>query len=191
VHKLDYYRMPHLAARVLKEKKVLLILPSVNFSEQEFDYIYDYLKRAQLSVKIASVSGTARGDAGMEVKATIRLSDVEPDDFDAILLLGDVSGSQIHELSENPTILQIVKRADAKKKILAATGRAPQAIAQACLLKGRMMTAWRDPGIASLIKQKGGSYVWEPVILDGNLITADGPSSVAVFTDMLIDALTR
>lgn len=187
----EFYRMPSSAARILKEKTVLLVLPPSGFSEPEFDYIYQYLRKARLGVKIATTSKTARGSAGLEVKPTVRLSELEDDDFDALVVLGDSSGASVQALSQESSLASLLRKACAKKRILGAIGVAVHALVACCPIKGRMMTAWRDPSLVSLIEQKGGSFVWEPVVVDGNLITADGPSSISMFTEALIDALTR
>ncbi len=190
MEKTEYYKMPSSAVSILKEKKVLVILPP-NFNDEEFNYLSNYFKIAKLDVKIASIGSSAVGAKGTSIKPNIRLSDASADDFDAVIILSDASGTSSQELSENKDILELVKKADKKKKIIAATGMASRIIAAAGILKGKMLTFWRDPDLLKFIKDKGGSYVWEPVVWDGNLITADSPSSVRMFVDTLIDALTR
>jgi putative intracellular protease/amidase len=68
---------------------------------------------------------------------------------------------------------------------------APKIMAAADVIRGKVITAWRDPSLVNLLKEKGASYIWEPVVSDENIITTDSPSSVRTFAEMLIDALTR
>jgi protease I len=187
----DYYEMPKSALNILKEKKILIIIPPSEFSDEEFTYVYAYLRNAKLDVRVASTESSAMGIMGTKVKPNIKFSDAKTIDFDAILILGECTGLVKHNLSENNEILNLIKNSNKKKNIIAATGMATKIIAEADVIKGKLVTAWRDPKLVDLIKKHGGSYVWEPVVSDENLITADGPSSVKVFTEMLIDALTR
>ena len=189
--KKDYYLMPSSAASILREKKVLLILPPSDFNDKEFDYLYHYLKKARLSITITSLKATAVSSAGVSITTQIKPADVEVEDFDAIVILGDASGSCVEQFCEDQDIVRIIKKADAKKRIIAASGMAPRALASAGILKGKMLTSWRDPSLVSSIERAGGTYQWEPVVSDGTLITADSPSSVSTLADMLIDALTR
>jgi protease I len=182
--------MPRSAVNILKQKSVLIIVPPSNFSDEEFTYLYSYLKNAKVKVKVASISKKASGLMGTEVKPDVKLSDVKVKDYDAIVVIGECGISK-HNLSGNQELLKLVKKANTKKKIVAATCMAPKIMAAADVIRGKVITAWRDPSLVNLLKEKGASYIWEPVVSDENIITTDSPSSVRTFAEMLIDALTR
>ena len=187
----EYYEMPESAVKILKQKKALIIIPPSNFSDEEFTYVYAYLKNAKINVRVASTKESAVGIMGTKVKPDLKLSDVKVDEFDAVLLIGECTGIVKHDMSNNNEILDLLKKADKKKKIVAGTGMAPRIMAAAGIVKNKMLTAWRDPEIVEFLKQSGASYIWEPVVSDENIITADSPSSVRMFVKMLIDAFTR
>ncbi len=44
------------------------------------------------------------------------------------------------------------------------------------------------PGLGEMIESNGGTYVKEPVVIDGNVITSEGPGTTLKFAKAIIRA---
>ena len=111
-------------------------------------------------------------------------SEVEPDDFDALLLPG---GRAPEYLRLNERVLEIVRDFARANKPIAAICHGVQLLTAAGVVKGRTCTSYSAVGPE--IKLAGGKYVEMPVdqaYVDGNLITAPAwPSHPALLGKLL------
>ena len=63
----------------------------------------------------------------------------------------------------------------------------PWSLVEADLVRGRTLTSF--PSIRTDIRNAGGTWVDEPVVTDGNLITSRNPDDIPAFNKALLDAL--
>jgi len=63
--------------------------------------------------------------------------------------------------------------------VLAAICLAPAILAKAGILKGKKATVWE--GARNKVVAGGAAYREGPVVIDGKIITANGPSAAAQF----------
>jgi protease I len=84
-------------------------------------------------------------------------------------------------------MIDLVRRAFDLGKVVAAVCHGPQLLISADIVAGRRVTSW--PSIAIDLKNAGANWVDEPVVRDGNLITARKPSDLPRFNKAIIDAL--
>jgi protease I len=54
-------------------------------------------------------------------------------------------------------------------------------------VKGRTLTSW--PSLQTDIRNAGGTWVDEEVVVDGNLISSRKPDDLKAFNEKLLDAL--
>lgn len=59
-------------------------------------------------------------------------------------------------------------------------------VAPTGILKGRKATCY--PGLGNMIDAAGGTYVNERVVVDGNIITSEGPGTTLEFAKAIITA---
>ena len=72
-------------------------------------------------------------------------------------------------------------------KLVASICSAGGILANAGILKGRKATVF--PAEIALIKSKGAVYTDTGVVVDGNLVTADGPEHAKIFGEAIVKAL--
>ncbi|MEM3519623.1 MAG: DJ-1/PfpI family protein, partial [Candidatus Hadarchaeales archaeon] len=96
---------------------------------------------------------------------------------DAIIFVGG-SGSSLY--FNDPTALAIAKEAFTKKKVVGAICIAPVILANAGVLKGKNATVW-DGEFVEKIERGGAKFVNRPVVVDGNVVTANGPQAAREF----------
>ena len=112
------------------------------------------------------------------------IQDVAIDDFDALVLPGGVA---------NPDALRL--QSDAVKfigafvesgKPVAAICHAPWTLVEADVVRGRQLTSW--PSLQTDIRNAGGHWVDERVVVDGNLITSRKPDDLPAFIAAVLEA---
>lgn len=152
------------------------------FEEIEALTIVDVLRRAGITVEMVGVIGSSiTGSHGVKVTMDKKLSDVGPDEYDAIALPGGNPGYL--NLSRTEKILEIIRRLNARGKPVCAICASPYVLARAGVLEGRKATIY--PGM-----EKEIPYPREDrVIVDGNIITSQGPGTAMEFALKIVEKL--
>ena len=154
-----------------------MIIAPRNFRDEELFHTKEEIEAAGNSITIASTTtNTATGMLGGTAKPDITINDVDVDDYDAVIFVGGM-GSSVY--FNNPKAHEIARTANKKGKLIGAICIAPSTLANAGLLKDKKATSY--PSEESNLRSKGANYTGNPVEKDGNIITADGPSSAREF----------
>lgn len=166
-------------------KNAVFIIANNSFRDEEFKVPSLVLEENGLDITVASSSlNEARGILGTKVQPDILIDDIMVAKYDVIIFVG---GAGCHEYWDNPKAHKIVNEAIEQKKVLAAICIAPVILANAGVLKNKKATVW--PSEVNALKAKGAKYIKEPVVQDGNIITANGPTSASLFADNILEAL--
>ena len=171
----------------LSGKKIVMIVASNGYRDEEFDVPKDAFIKENASVKVASSSLIpAKGVKGGSVKPNMLVKDINPDDFDAVVFVG---GNGSTEYWNDKNALELAKKTYEMKKVIAAICIAPVILANAGILKDKKATVY--PSEIVQIKQKGGIYQEKDgAVRDGNIITANGPQSAENFAILISQALS-
>ena len=169
----------------------VLIMATDRFEESELFGPRERLLAAGAKVSLASIEkrpiqATVHDELGKTIDPDMTLGEVDPEDYDALLLPGGVGNPD--RLRMESEAVAIIRAFDAAKKPVAAICHGPWLLAEADILRGRTVTSW--PSIRTDLKNAGATVVDEEAVRDGNLITSRNPDDVPAFTDALIDALT-
>jgi 4-methyl-5(b-hydroxyethyl)-thiazole monophosphate biosynthesis len=161
--------------------KALVVLAN-GFEETEAVAIIDVLRRAGVAVTAAGLSdGPVRGSHDIVVQTDAPLSAVQDQPFDALVLPGGMPGAR--HLAEDARVLELVRSFVAAKKLTAAICAAPIVLEAAGVLSGVRATAYPGHKIPS------ASYVEEPVVEDGPIVTSRGVGTVLEFALTLVRRL--
>jgi protease I len=175
----------NLPMAALEDKKILMVIASNNFRDEEFRTPKKLFEEQGAKVTVASSElSISKGMLGMKVKPDILLDDVEVDNYHAVIFVG---GSGASEYWDDSTAHYIAQRAYDKHKLVAAICIAPVTLANAGLLEGKRATVFSSE--VSQLKAKGAHYTGKEVERDGRLITANGPQAAAKFGQAIIQAL--
>jgi 4-methyl-5(b-hydroxyethyl)-thiazole monophosphate biosynthesis len=144
--------------------------------------LIDVLRRAQLEVVVASIEGRRMLTCARGTRLTA--DDVLVQDFDLIVLPGGIIGAQ--HLAAHQPLQQLVKDQAAAGRFFAAIAEAPALVLQAFgVLRQRRMTCL--PAVSQQLS--GCSFVDQPVVVDGNCITAQGSAAALAFALTLVEQL--
>ncbi|HEV2929649.1 MAG TPA: type 1 glutamine amidotransferase domain-containing protein, partial [Propionibacteriaceae bacterium] len=96
------------------------------------------------------------------------------DDYDALVLPGGVANPDA--LRVDADAVAFVRAFVESGKPVAAICHAPWTLVEADVLRGRRLTSW--PSLQTDIRNAGGEWVDEAVVVDGNLITSRKPDDL-------------
>lgn len=173
-----------------KRKKAALIIAFEGFKDEEYLKTKEKLEEAGVEVEtFSNLTGTAKGADGTEVEIALTLKDLNIDDYDAIVFIG---GPGALKNLDNDLSYQIAQETASKNKILAAICISPVILAKSGVLNGKKATVWSSPLDQSPIEtlQKNGAiYLNQAVVVDGNIITANGPQAASQFGETIAEKL--
>lgn len=168
-------------------KKALFIIAFLNFRDEEFFVPKEILEKAGWEIKVASwKKGQAKGADGGEVKVDYLAEEVKVEDFDLLVFVG---GPGMAENLDNHSFQELARKAQEKGKIISAICIAPALLAKAGILKGKKATVWSSPlhhEPIKILEENGAIYQNQAVVVDGKIITANGPSSAKEFAEKIL-----
>jgi len=160
----------------------ILIPLAEGFEEIEAATTIDVLRRAGLNVTVAGIPGTIiKGSRNVKIIADKKLEDINPDEFDALVLVGGDPGYK--NLGNSQKILKTIHDFDSNKKILAAICAAPLILAREGILDDKKATIY--PGFERKLQRPRGNGV----VIDGNIITSQGPGTAMEFALKIVEVL--
>jgi protease I len=109
------------------------------------------------------------------------------DDYDALVLPGGVANPDA--LRMDADAVAFVRAFVESGKPVAAICHAPWTLVEADVLRGRRLTSW--PSLQTDIRNAGGEWVDETVVVDGNLITSRKPDDLPAFNGALLEAVSH
>jgi len=173
-------------------RRIAIILASKDFRDEEYFIPKKILEETGFKIKTASDKlGLAIGAEGGEAKVDFLLSEVNPIDFEAVIFIGG-PGCLIH--LDNNDSYKIIKETVSQDKILAAICISPVILAKAGVLIGKKATVWSSPlnkDSIEILKNNGAEYLNQNVVVDGKIITANGPSAAEEFGKAILKSLTK
>lgn len=118
-------------------------------------------------------------------KVDIEVSKANVDDYAALVLPGGVANPDALRLDEDA--VTFVKNFVASGKPVAAICHAPWVLAEADVVRGKRLASF--PSLQTDIRNAGGEWVDETVVVDGNLITSRNPDDLPAFNKAILDAV--
>lgn len=171
--------------RVIEGKKVVMVIAEKNYRDEELLDPEEVLADAGAIVSVASTTqDMVKGMGGHEVQPDLLVTDIKPEDWDAIVFVGGIGASQYWD---DIIIHNLAKEFLNQGKIVGAICIAPVTLANAKILEGKKATCWKSE--EDKLKDKGAFYTEEDVVRDGNIITASGPPAAKKFGEALVEAL--
>ena len=158
------------------------------FEEIEALTPVDLLRRAGVDVQTVAVGETryVTGAHVVTVEADLLLADEDMTEAEMLIAPGGMPGAQ--NLYESPQVRRLFERQAERGAHVAAICAAPAVLlAQIGVLSGKKATCY--PGFEKMLKDGDATYINERVVTDGNIITANGPSSAMPFALALVEAL--
>ncbi|HOW36108.1 MAG TPA: type 1 glutamine amidotransferase domain-containing protein [Candidatus Omnitrophota bacterium] len=146
-----------------------VIITGPGFEDTEFFYPYYRLQEAGFSVDVCtSTDGVVSGKHGISAKPTINFSALDAKQFDLLVIPGGHEAPD--RVRQVPEILKFTKAMHDLKKPIASICHGPWVLVSAGIMKGKKATCYK--GCKDDLINAGASYIDEPVVVDGTLVTA-------------------
>jgi protease I len=168
------------------------VLVTDGFEQVEFTAPIEALKKADATVKVIAdkpdkVQGFNHDTKADRFDVDLTFADADPEEFDAVLLPGGViNGDQIRII---PEAQNLVKEIDEDGKMVAAICHGAWLLVSAGLVEGRTLTSW--PTLQDDIRNAGGKWVDQEVVVDGNLVTSRKPGDIPAFNQKLVELMLQ
>ena len=170
--------------------KILLIVAQEGYRDEEYDIPKKIFEKAGYEVITCSKKvGKAVGKLGGSTPAVISIDDLDVLEYDAVVFVGGPGCVSFqHDVEAHMTAQEAVN----EEKVLAAICWAPTILALAGVLDGKKATVKDSDGTQrKILEDNGATYISQPVVIDGKIITADGPESAEKFAKKIIEVLER
>ncbi len=160
-----------------------LIVIAQGIEEMETVIIADILVRAGVNITIASVTGRQiEASRGVKIVADVDLNQVKDQNFDMIICPGGLPGAEY--LRDSELLKNLLLQQDKQHKWIASICASPALVlAHHGLLLTRKATCY--PGS----EEKLPLYVDETVVVDGHIVTSQGPGTAMTFALKLVQLL--
>ncbi len=163
----------------------MFIVPK-NFRDEEFYYPYKLLSK-YYNVEVFSFKNTAYGMLGSIVSNLKILKNINVDKYITFIFPG---GSGFLNYYENKTLIDIVKKANQKNKIIVAECLAPMLLAKAGILTNKNVSVFPFEKAKILLKTaKAKKIFFDRITLDDNIITSPGPDFAKKLAKIILEKI--
>ncbi|NLV25798.1 MAG: hypothetical protein GXY48_01300 [Methanomicrobiales archaeon] len=173
------------------QKRVLIVIAPMKFRDEELSEPIKYLEKAGIEYDIVSTrTGLAIGMLGGKVLIEKTIQDIgtaKVSKYAGIVVVGGGGSPQF--LWDNQELLDIVREFDKQEKVISAICLSSVVLAGAGIIRGKKVTVWNDDVAISRIRECGAEYKADPIIVDGRIVTANGPAAAGAFGEKVVKAL--
>ena len=164
---------------------MIYVMLANGFEEIEALAFTDILRRAGVDTKTVSIykDHLVEGSHGIVIKADLCADEVECDKMTGIILPGGLPGT--YNLRDCDTVKNMLEYATVNNKLMGAICAAPYVFDVYGYLNGKKSTV--NPGFVD--EMKNAELTDERVVIDGNIITSQGPGTAHEFAAAVISAL--
>jgi protease I len=170
----------------------ILIMATDGFEQSELMVPQEKLSDAGATVEVAApksrmksgkIYGWDENDWGKTVSVDKDIEDVNPADYDALVL----PGGQINpdKLRVEQKAIEIIRAFYSSGKTVAAICHAPWLLIEAGIIKDKKCTSYHS--IKTDVINAGGQWRDETVVTDHGLITSRNPGDLDVFVNKIIE----
>jgi len=136
-----------------------------------------------ISLEEGEVQAFNHLDHGDKIKVDKAVGDADESDFDALVLPGGVANPDL--LRGDEDAVGFVRSFVEAGKPVAVICHGPWTLVEADVLQGRTITSW--PSLKTDIRNAGGKWVDEEVVVDEGLVSSRNPDDLPAFCAKLVE----
>lgn len=136
-----------------------------------------------VSLKPGEIKTFNHFDPAETEKVDKAVEEVDAADFDALMVPGGVGNPD--QLRGDENMVQFVRAFFEQGKPVAAICHAPWVLVEADVVRGRKLTSW--PTLQTDIRNAGGNWVDEQVVVDNGLVTSRKPDDIPAFNAKMVE----
>jgi protease I len=136
-----------------------------------------------ISLKPGEIQAFDHFDPADKLKVDRIAEEVDASDYDALLIPGGVGNPD--QLRGDENVVSFVRDFFEAGKPVAAICHGPWVLVEAGVVKGRKLTSW--PTLQTDIRNAGGQWVDQEVVVDEGLVTSRKPDDIPAFNAKVIE----
>ena len=136
-----------------------------------------------ISLKPGKIQGFNHFDPADELKVDKAIEETDAGDYDALMIPGGVGNPD--QLRGDENIVSFVRDFFEAGKPVAAICHGPWVLVEAGVVRDRKLTSW--PTLQTDIRNAGGNWVDEEVVVDAGLVTSRKPDDIPAFNKKMIE----
>jgi protease I len=136
-----------------------------------------------ISLKPGEIRGFNHFDPADTFKVDRTAEEVDESDYDALLLPGGVGNPD--QLRGDENVVSFIRDFFEAGKPVAVICHGPWTLVEAGVVKGRTLTSW--PTLQTDIRNAGGIWVDQEVVVDKGLVTSRKPDDIPAFNTKMIE----
>ncbi|HEX5307549.1 MAG TPA: type 1 glutamine amidotransferase domain-containing protein [Solirubrobacteraceae bacterium] len=177
-----------MASTQLEGKTVAFLTAQEGVEEVELTEPWKAVENAGGSPKlIAPAGGKVQAFNHLDKSATYpvneTLDDADPDSYDALVLPGGVANPD--QLRTDERAVRFIRGIFSAGKPVGVICHGPWTLVEADLVRGRKLTSW--PSLQTDIRNAGGDWVDEEVVLDQGLVSSRKPDDLPAFCAKIVE----
>lgn len=176
-----------------RDKRIVMIAGN-GFDEMEVKVPLEFFQKNNVHLDVLTaykeLGVPIEGKHGFRLESTITGDDLNSDVYDAVLITGGFEGPD--RVRGHERVLEFLRKMNENGKLICAICHGPQVLFSADfgygkILNGKKATCY--PNIQIDMKNAGGDYQRQDVVIDGNLITSDRPERSLAWSEAILQAL--
>ncbi|MGH3331808.1 MAG: type 1 glutamine amidotransferase domain-containing protein [Nocardioidaceae bacterium] len=176
----------------LQGKQVAFLVAAQGVEQVELTEPWKAVERARATPKLVSpkagqVQAFNHLDKADTFDVDVTVAAAEVADFAGLVLPGGVANPDALRMSKDA--VEFVRAFVDSGKPVAAICHAAWTLVEADAVRGRTLTSW--PSLQTDVRNAGGNWVDEELVVDGNLLTSRKPGDLPAFTRALVNALSK
>lgn len=171
----------------LNGKKIIQLV-SEDFEDLELWYPVLRLREEGATVHIVGEKAKEKyiGKYGVPIESDFAFTDINPSDYDAILVPGGWSPDKLRRYEE---VINMVQALDGDQKPIGQICHAGWVLISAKILEGKKVTS--TPGIKDDMINAGATWLDEPVVVDGHIVSSRRPPDLPDYMREFINVLSK
>jgi deglycase len=136
-----------------------------------------------VSLKEGEIQGFDHYDKADTFKVDRTVEEARAEDYDALVIPGGVGNPDTMRTDENA--VQLVRDFFEQGKPVGVICHGPWMLVEAGVVRGRKVTSW--PSLQTDIRNAGGDWVDQEVVVDDGLVTSRKPDDLPAFNEKIVE----
>ena len=136
-----------------------------------------------VSLEEGEIQGFNHYDKADTFKVDRTVEEASADDYDALVIPGGVGNPDTMRLDENA--VEFTRQFFEQGKPVGVICHGPWMLVEAGVVRGRTVTSW--PSLRTDIRNAGGNWVDEEVVVDQGLVTSRKPDDLPAFNEKIVE----